>query len=264
MDLLFIHHSCGGQLLAAPGPAVGADCIYQTHPEGGGLRSLLQASGYRVHEASYGSAVGGKTDIFDWPPKFRGQMDQVLTCDGQDTLFQDGRSNRVVMFKSCFPNNNFRAEGSPPGDPAGPVLTVWNAKAAYAALLPEFRKHPDVLFVCLTAPPLAFKTHPQPLWKLVAKTILGRPVNSRTITGPLARQFNNWLADRNGWLKDYPLKNVAVFDLYGILTAGKSDFLAFPTGAGYDSHPSREGNQRAAAAFVPFLNEAVGALAGAK
>ncbi len=262
LDLLFIHHSCGGQLFASPGPNDGTNCIYTTHPEGGGLRARLQKAGYRVHEASYGSKVGDKTDIFDWLPKFRDQMDAALKCDLQDKSLPEGRRNQVVVFKSCFPNNAFVGEGIPPGNPGEPELTVWNAKAAYAALLDEFKKLPDVLFVCMTAPPLAEKTPAQPLWKVVARRVLGRSTGGSTrASGPLARQFNNWLAAKDGWLNDYPLQNVVVFDFYDILTGnGSSDFSAYPTGRGYDSHPNREGNQKAAEAFVPFLNRAVNRL----
>lgn len=257
LGFLFIHHSCGGELLADPGAAQGTNCINVSHPNGGGLRKRLENNAYEVHEASYGSRIGERTDIFDWRPKFQGQMDQILACDHQDTPLPDGRRNRIVAFKSCFPNNAFTSEGTPPGNPAGPGLTVWNAKAAYTGLLPEFRKHPEVLFVCVTAPPLASKAPPQPLWKVTAKKILGRG-DGLAASGPLARQFNTWLADTNGWLKDYPLKNVVVFDYYDQLTGhGVSDFSVYPTGDGYDSHPSAEGNRLAAGAFVPFLNRAV-------
>jgi hypothetical protein len=257
LDLLFIHHSCGGTLLASPGPGTGTNCIYTSHANGGDLRKRLEQSGYAVHEASYGSRIGQKTDLFDWLPKFRDQMDDVLACDVQDTRLSEGHRNRIVVFKSCYPNNAFRSEGQPPGNPNGPELTVWNAKATYSALLDEFKKHPEVLFVCVTAPPLAPKTPPQPLWKTVAKALLGRRL-SLAEKGRLARQFNTWLASKEGWLKDYPLKNVAVFDYYDILTGhGKSDLSVYPTDDGFDSHPSREGNEKAAAAFVPFLNEAV-------
>ena len=59
-------------------------------------------------------------------------------------------------------------------------------------------------------------------------------------------------------MKDYPLNNVVVFDYYNLLTDdGSSDLLRYPTGGGFDSHPSREGNEKAAEAFVPFLNKAV-------
>jgi hypothetical protein len=74
----------------------------------------------------------------------------------------------------------------------------------------------------------------------------------------LAREFNHWLSDTNGWLKNYPLHNVVVFDYYDVLTGnGVSDYSAYATDRGYDSHPSREGNEKAAQLFVPFLNQAV-------
>lgn len=257
LDLLFIHHSCGGELLATPGPEDGTNCILRSHPNGGGLRTLLEQSSYLIHEASYGSRLGQQTDLFDWLPKFRSQMDQILSCDLQDNLYANGRRNQIVVFKSCFPNNLFRSEGVAPGDPTGPELTVWNAKATYTALLDEFRKSPNVLFVCVTAPPLAPKAPPQPLWKQLVKKVLGRP-NSLPVSAPLARQFNNWLSSTDGWLKNYTLKNVLVFDYYDILTGhGRSNLSIYPTGNGFDSHPSSAGNTDAANALVPFLNRAV-------
>jgi len=257
LDLLFIHHSCGGELLAGPGPEDGTNCILRTHPNGGGLRALLQQNSYRVHEASYGSRVGQQTDVFDWLPKFSRQMDQILSCDLQDNLYANGRRNQIVVFKSCFPNNLFQSEGVAPGNPTGPELTVWNAKAAYAALLDEFRKSPDVLFVCVTAPPLAPKAPPQPLWKQLLKKVLRRP-NSLPLSGPLARQFSDWLSSTDGWLKNYTLKNVVVFDYYDVLTGhGRSNFSVYPTGSGFDSHPSSAGNTEAAKVLVPLLNRAV-------
>jgi hypothetical protein len=68
IHLLFIHHSTGGQLLADKGPDVGVDCIYKSHPNGGGLRRLLEQNNYIVHEASYGSLniTGDKTDIMSF------------------------------------------------------------------------------------------------------------------------------------------------------------------------------------------------------
>ena len=110
---------------------------------------------------------------------------------------------------------------------------------------------------CLVRVGLALKVSPQPLWKRVAKKMLGR--HDRSATGArLAREFNNWLSGNTGWLKDYSLTNVVVFDYYDILTGnGKSDLSEYPTGGGQDSHPSREGNTKAAEAFVPFLNRAV-------
>jgi lysophospholipase L1-like esterase len=260
LRLLFIHHSVGGQMLADPGPAQAlADSIYTTHPNGGGLRARLQGATYQVFEASYGSSIGDKTDLFDWLPKFRDRMDDVLTTSGNDAHHASGARNDVVVFKSCYPNNRFLGEGAAPGDPAGPELTVWNAKATLRALLPELARHPDTLFVYMTAPPVAPRGHVEPAWKWLAKKVLGKPSYAAAVRrqGELARAFNDWVASPDGWLAGYPHENVVVFDLYDVLTGGASNLSRFPTGDGDDSHPSSAGNQQAAERFVGFLNRAV-------
>lgn len=262
LRLLFIHHSCGGQWFASSGAAVeeGSSCIYRSHPNGGGLRSLLEPQGYEVHEASYGSVLGDRTDLFDWPSKFRAQMDLVLSTAHQDERYSGPERNHIVMFKSCFPNNEFVGEGAPPGDAKGPELTIWNAKAALTELLEQFRKHPEVLFVYVTAPPIAPQTAPEPLWKWAAKRVLGKPRRTEQIAagGRWARQFERWAVSTDGWLREYPAKNVVVFDYYDVLTGhGESDLSVYATGSGRDSHPSAQGNRRAAQEFIPFLNRSV-------
>jgi hypothetical protein len=255
--LLFIHHSCGGQLLAAEGPdKTRGPCLYESHPNGGGLRNRLGRLGYEVHEASYGSELGERTDLFDWLPKFQSAMSRILACDENDRAYSDGRKNEVVVWKSCFPNNAFQGEGQSPGDPRGPDLTVWNAKATFAALLPELARHPEVLFVYLTAPPLSPDVPREPAWKRVAQKLLGRASPGQR--GAWAREFNRWVVSPQGWLAGYPGKNVVVFDYYDLLTkGGASDFLAYRTPTWGDSHPSREGNERAAESFCLLLNRAL-------
>lgn len=242
--LLFIHHSVGGQWLADPGPDSGAHCIYRSHPNGGGLRAALAKAGFEVREASNGSALGERTDLFDWLPKFERDVPAVLS----DT--------DVVVFKSCFPNSRFTGEGVAPGDAAGPALTIWNARATMRALLPVFARHPAVRFVYVTAPPLAAPPSDRPAWKRVVdrvrRGLKGTP--DATESARLARSFNDWLKAPDGWLAPGAPANVSVFDYYDVLTGhGRSDFLLYPTGDGTDSHPSAEGQRRAAAEFVPFL-----------
>jgi hypothetical protein len=259
--LLFIHHSCGGQLFADPGPEKElANCILVSHPNGGGLRTRLESQGYEVHEASYGSDVGDKTDLFDWRPKFATKMDKILRVDRNDTLLPPGKTNQIVVFKSCYPNSRFVGEGTPPGNPEGPELSLADAKASFTSLLDELRKQPDVLFVYVTAPPLARQVGVEPAWKWAAKRVTGKGNTAarEARQGALARQFNDWVASKDGWLKDYPIENVVVFDYFDALTEdGKSNHLAYPTGDGTDSHPSTAGNTKVAERFVPFLNRAV-------
>lgn len=259
VQFLFIHHSCGGQLLAAPGENVGghADtgdrCIYVSHPNGGGLRADLEAAGFAVNEASYGSMVGEDTDICHWNRKFRDSMDRILRTARQDELLPEGVTNRVVAFKSCFPNNHFTGEGAEPGDPDSCERTLANARAAYRAVLPSLAARPEVLFVAFTAPPQA---EPKPVgMKQKFKAMFsGRPRQAE-----LARSFNNWLTDPDGgWLTGYAGGNVVVFDHYDILTRqGESDWSTYPSRGGRDSHPDGEGNKASAAAFVPFLQQAL-------
>lgn len=256
LRILFIHHSCGGQWLAPVGPDVGERCIYETSPNGGNLRSRLEEAGHEVHEASYGSLIGDKTDIFDWPRTFSHHMEKVLTCDHQDQFYDDGRRNDVVMFKPCYPNNLFVANAPRADGSSGPALTVDNAKKAYRSLLVEFAKQPDTLFIAVTAPPLA---PPSGLsLKSIVKQLLGRPDVAGS--GVHARAFNNWLSDaESGWLRSYDGKNVYVFDYYDVLTGnGASNFSRYPTGLRRDdSHPSAKGNQKATEAFLPLLEETV-------
>ena len=247
LNLLFIHHSCGGTWFADKGPSAGENCIYDTHPNGGGLRRILELNNYKVHEASYNSIIGDKTDLLDWPTKFRDNMNRILSTKVQDELLPDDEKNQVVMFKSCFPNNNFPDDKS-----------VTHAMDAYKSLLPIFEKHPDILFVAVTAPPLVSPYETSNPLKAFIKKLLGKYRDAPSI-GRRARYFNNWLKDtESGWLSQYPLKNVVVFDYYDILTKnGKSNWAEFPTREGRDSHPSGEGNSIAAQEFVPFLNRAV-------
>ncbi|MGK3996833.1 hypothetical protein [Sorangium sp. So ce1024] len=261
LDLLFIHHSVGGQMLTDPGPEKEkASCVYETHPNGGGLKKKLMEQGYRVHEASYGSEIGEDTDLFHWAPKFRDKMDKLLRVALNDQMHPDGVVNRIVVFKSCYPNNRFVGEGTAPGNPAGPELTVWNAKATLTSILPDLAKRKDTLFVYVTAPANVLKRSKEPFWKWTAKKILGRPSDAEIAQrqADLARSFNNWVKSPDGWLSGYPEKNVVVFDYYDVLTnKGESNFSQYGSEGGTDNHPSREGNEKAADEFVPFLNQAV-------
>jgi hypothetical protein len=256
LRLLFLHHSVGGALLAAPGPVDEiARCIWKTHPDGGDARALWTAQGFDVHEASYRTELAENTDLFDWPAKFGERMQRILTCDHNDTFYDDGRTNHVVVFKSCYPNNRFVGEGSAPGDPRGPELTLWNAKAAMMAVRPALERQPETLFVYLTVPPLAPPPE-TPVWKRLAKTAMGKPQAAAVAArqAGFARRFNSWSLSPDGWLAGYPLRNVAVFDLFGALADG--DGLLRYAGRPGDSHPSRAGNEQAARATAGFLARA--------
>jgi hypothetical protein len=275
VKLIFIHHSSGENWLG---------------DSNGGLGLALQNNNYFVSDTNYGwgpvppegaDPIGSLTDIGHWWLWFRGPkspeiMDSLYAESGQHASYSrlgtdPGGKNRIVMFKSCFPNSNLRGN---PGDPVPSIdtnplkglasdsdyHTVANAKGIYNDLLPYFQQHQDTLFIIVTAPPLS----------------------SAKYAGN-ARAFNQWLV--NDWLKDYPSKNVAVFDFYNVLTTnggstkindlgketgnhhrwwnntvqhvtaagGSRDTTAYATAFG-DDHPSQAGNQKATGEFVQILN----------
>jgi hypothetical protein len=265
LNLLFIHHSVGGQLLADPGAQEDTPdarrSLHRTHPNGGGLRALLAAQGYEIHEASYGSEIGQNTDLFDWLPKFRDSMPRILATRWQDETLVAGH-NHVVAFKSCYPNNAFRpgnALADARGDARGPHLTLANARATLNALRAELARHPQVLFLYVTAPPLRDDSALEPAWKSLTKRLLGRPTlaRERQAAAALARQFNTWVTAEDGWLAGYPQRNIVVFDYFDLLTGGRSDFLQFASLGGTDNHPHSDAQRGAAPRFVSLLNRAV-------
>lgn len=251
IKLIFIHHSTGGNWLADP----------SSNELGGGLGRALMENNYYVSATNYGwgpDSIGDATDIPNWLDWFRGgqspvYLDALYNENGQNfgdfgswpRLSKDpAGENRIIVFKSCFPNSDL--EGNP-NDPAAPEgwLSVSNAKYVYNEILKYFASRPDKLFVVITAPPLS-----------------SSPYSDN------ARAFNLWLV--NDWLdeNDYQLNNVAVFDFYNVLTGAdhhhrivngqvehtyktSHNLLYYPSG---DDHPSREGNTKATEEFVPMLN----------
>lgn len=294
--LLFIHHSSGANWLA---------------DQNGGLGKALMQNNYFVSDTSYGwgpNRIGDRTDIGHWwewfcsphlsPDYIRAIFSEGGQCSSYSRLnTPPAGENEIILFKSCYPNSILRGDLSDPvpdidrnpicGEKAPTVppygntrryliyraksvvkqflgrnkneaaYTVANAKGIYIEMLKVFQNYPNKLFIAITAPPLRFS-----------------PVAKNT------RAFNSWLA--NEWLTGYPLKNVAVFDFYNVLTSNagapdtsdlgqaqgnhhrlwegytqhqiglQSDHLAYPT---MDDHANKTGNQKATGEFVPLLNQ---------
>jgi hypothetical protein len=255
VHLLFIRQAAGGQLLAGKGDYRGESDILKTHPSGGGLRALLAANNYVVHEAGEESKIGHETDVCHWNRKFRDSMETILKTKRQDMLHSAGTRNRVVMFQSGPWCSWIEEDGTEPGKPDARERTLTNYRAAYRCLLKYFVLQPETLFIAVTAPPLLKQEQPPGiLLRLLGKT--GKGLADET--GRRARSFNNWLKNvHSGWLHGYPLPNVAVFDCYDVLTFyGHSNWLAYPSGRDKDTLPNAEGNQAVAMEFASFINRA--------
>ena len=303
VKLIFIHHSVGGHWLAHDkGGLVQElnknnfyvnDVTYGWEPVELTAnfakkikRKLLTKLGIIDREAY---RIGSHTDIGQMPDWFLGpDSDLVMSAIYSENMETDTfgdhsnstslypiaqpslkEENRIVMFKSCFPNTMLRGEGNEPASKAVPPIrgfkagerkhTVANAKRIYNDLLPYFAEHQDNFFVLVTPPPQ-----------------IKLPKNGR-----IARAFCNWLV--HDWLREkgYKYNNIFVFDLYNILSSshedGTSDLgsdagnhhriwhdkiqhivqvdnheLAYPTNHN-DSHPSAIGLQKATKEFVPLL-----------
>lgn len=218
---VFLHHSVGRNILYA-----------------GGLQRLLIERGMFVSGATYGDEIGQRTDIQDWAPKFRDEMDKILTFKSHpDRYHTDGTRNQIVMFKSCYPNSNIVDDTSAETDAAATVRTLANYQATFTNLKHEMMAQKDTLFVYLTAPPL-----------VEAKTTAENATR--------ARQFNDWLINEFlvAYRSESPTDNFVVFDLFGFL-AGPDNLLkhAYRVEKVADSHPNDEASRLVAEAFVEFL-----------
>ena len=284
VKLVFVHHSTGENWLA---------------DESGGLGLALRDAGWFVSDTNYGwgptdpatgGPIGDTTDIGHWWAWFLGPgrdanvaallAESAPHCEYARRSADPGGPNRVVMFKSCFPNSQLGGSASDPVPPIGsnPLRgegagsehhTLANAKGIYAGLLDFFATRTDVLWVVVTAPPL-----------VPAETDLAAAAN--------ARALNEWLVKE--WLASYPHRNVFVFDFFNVLTSdggstrtndpGRNDLgwadgnhhrvrsgavehtrtvandrSAYGSSPG-DSHPTGAGGQKASGELVPLLNAA--------
>lgn len=284
VKLVFVHHSTGENWLA---------------DDGGGLGLALRDAGWFVSDTNYGwgpddpdagGPIGDHTDIGSWWRWFVGPRRDVYVAallaesaphaSYARAASDPGGPNRVVMFKSCFPNSQL---GGSPSDPvpaidANPLRgegagsehhTVANAKGIYLALREYLATRPDVLWVVITAPPLT-------------------PASTDPAAAANARALNDWLVKE--WLSGYAGRNVFVFDFYNVLTSdggssrtndpGVNDLgwadgnhhrvrngvaehtrtVANDTsayGSSFDdSHPTGAGGLKATGEFVPLLNAA--------
>ena len=222
LRILFIHHSCG-------------ELLWNTY---GNLSMKLADINIEPHDATYGDTIGEDTDVCHWYPKFRDHLNEILTFNHSvDVYYPPGSRavNHIIMFKSCFPASGIEGWGEEPGDPESCERTIANYKAAYNALLPIFRAHPETLFIPVTAPPL----NRYGGWT---------PENGRN-----ASYFNHWLVEE--WAPNDP--NIAVFDWFHFL-ANETDFAAKDYYVeGTDSHPNRCACEETVPVFLDWIDDVI-------
>ncbi|MCC6694746.1 MAG: PKD domain-containing protein [Candidatus Hydrogenedentes bacterium] len=247
-DVVFIHHSCGENWL------------------NGGLHDALVAKNYidERNDITYGVDVepdpgrpdtlgpvsGELTDMHHWILWFNDYLGSVQKHGCADGV------NRILIFKSCFPNSHVEAGDSSAGDPFSDWKMLANYKAvyhhpggsgqtyeheghAYHALEDVFAQHPDTLFITVTAPPEC--------WAETDQQIAAN-----------ARAFNNWLTKEwwPGYTKATGLHNVVVFDWFDLLAAPPNagahanQLRAEFGGNAGDSHPNDAANAQSTRVFA--------------
>jgi uncharacterized repeat protein (TIGR02543 family) len=228
--LIFIHHSCGANWLAAGN---------------GNLGTTLNAGNFYVTESDYGwdaepnDNLGDSTDTRDWPSWFNDQKMPYVYANNYHSAYTNsisnpGGENEIIMFKSCYPLSEVES-------------SIDDEKAIYNSLLPYFAAHPNKLFILITPP--------------------GESVVS---SYQLTKELCNWLVNtQTGWLSGYSGNNVRVFDFYGVLSeidshhrrsGGSTEYVYaadYDGGSPYhdgDDHPNAMGNQKATAEYITMLN----------
>ncbi|MGC9327127.1 MAG: hypothetical protein ACP5I1_05815 [Candidatus Hinthialibacter sp.] len=115
-DFMFIHHSCGQNLLD------------------GGLRTVLIEKDFidEVNDIYYGDTLshdpgrppslgkvpGDNTNMNHWILWFNDYYEGIRRFDAEDGL------NSIIMFKSCYPISNIYENGSLPGNGSAAVLSA--------------------------------------------------------------------------------------------------------------------------------------------
>jgi len=246
-DLVFIHHSCGENWLnnSLNNALLAKDYIDERNDITYGT-SIKEDVG-RIN--SLGLTPGDYTDMHVWIRWFNDYLGRILSHDSEDG------ENRIVMFKSCYPNNAVTGVGSE-DNPFSAEKTLRNYQAIFAypdgvnsyercgteykALEQVFAENPNTLFIFVTAPPQCW-----------AEAVEFQAANART--------FYNWL--KNNWLNTYNaenpgLDNVAIFDWFDFL-AYPDDHVAHPNmlkqeygGASGDSHPNTLANSQSTQLFA--------------
>lgn len=284
-DLVFIHHSVGANWLAAGLDKALLDKPYVDERNDITYGTVLSPDDGRPD--SLGAVPGDLTDMQHWFLWFNDYLEGVKTyhnygsrvdraLDRVGLAPDTGAFNRIVLFKSCYPNSHLVGDGAGPGDPFSAEKTLANYQAifrhpagagenytrdgtTYQPLEDIFAANPDILFIFVTPPPLHYAPDDA----------------TDDASAARARLFGDWL--ENEWLPAYNasnpgLNNVAVFDLFDVLANAGDDpdhpnrLRAAFGGESGDSHPNAAGNEAAVAAFATepgnFIDEAWQVFAG--
>jgi len=216
--IIFLHHSCGQNLI-----------------EQGGVREGLTALGYEFYDHGYngdglrladGSYTGTNFDVpgDNTDPDGLAAIFAQPLHDPPDNTFSHLMQYDVIAFKSCYPVSNIWGDEH-----------LAEYQSYYLSIRDRMDQYPDKIFIIVTQPPQV-------------------PAESDPEEAARARAFANWLQS-DEYTSGHP--NVFVFDFFGLL-AGDDNFLRpeYRTDE-YDAHPNERANRDIGPLFVEFIDQAI-------
>ncbi len=221
--IIFLHHSCGANLIAEGGVREGLTALgYEFYDHGYNDDGLILADG--TWTGTNFDVPGDNTD----PDGYAAIFGQPLH-DPPDNTFSHMMQYDVIAFKSCFPVSNIESEEQ-----------LQEYRSYYLSIRDRMDQYPDKVFVIVTQPPEL-------------------PADSSPDAAARARAFTSWLQSRE-YLSGHP--NVFVFDFFGLL-AGDDNFLRPEYRMDeYDAHPNELANRTIGPLFVEFLDQTIRSYGG--
>ena len=219
VSIIFLHHSCGANLIAQ-----------------GSVREQLTALGYSFYDHGYngdglvladGTWTGRHFDVPDDntnPDGFAAIFAQPLH-DPPDNTFSHLMQYDVIVFKSCFPVSLIDSDEQ-----------LAEYKAHYTSIRNRMDQHPDKLFIIVTQPPeIPNDTNPE--------------------AAARARAFTNWLAAPE-FLAGHP--NVVTFNFFDLLADPATNMLRTEyLTDDYDAHPNELANRTIGPIFSQFVDSTI-------
>lgn len=228
-NLIFLHHSVGENLIIHGKVRERfTQKGYQLWDHAYNRDGLTRPDGnqshthYGIPEVTSEITNGGNTDpeglavLFAQPPH-----------TPPDNAFSRLLQHRVIIFKSCFPNNALKSDEM-----------LERNKTLYLGMRQSMDQHPDHVFILMTTPPL----HPQ---------------ETNQDEANRARQLSQWLRS-DAFDMGHP--NLFVFDFYNLLADPATNMLRTeyqPKRGRADSHPNALANETIGPQFVDFVDQAI-------
>jgi hypothetical protein len=222
--IIFLHHSCGHNLIEEGGVRQGlSDLGYEFYDHG------YNGDGLRLADGSYTGTnfdvPGDNTD----PDGLAGIFRQSLH-DPPDNTFSHLMEYDVIAFKSCFPVSNIGSDSQ-----------LSEYQSYYLTMRDRMDQYPDKIFIVVTQPPQV-------------------PGNTDRSEATRARALADWLSS-DEFLAGHP--NVFAFDFFDLLADDDNLLRSEYRYSRHDGHPNERANQVIGPLFVDFIDQAIRSYEGA-